>query len=340
MSGLIRAELRRLFKRRVTRLMLVLLVLGLGGIVTAISLTSEQLGPEQVAAAEARAQQDYERAVVDYQRSIAECEAAEARGENTEERWGPDCGRQWSPQREDFQADWFLPYEFNFRAEFGIYVGVFAGIVAMVAFIVAASYVGAEWHHGGMMNLLLWRPKRLSVLFTKLGVLLGSLLTISVVLGALWTVAFWLIGKYDGQTGQMTQGAWQSAALSGARGVGLVLAVAGVAFGLASIGRHTAMALGVAVGLGVVSEILLRMVLEAAGVTFAGRYVLSSYVAAWFEKSWKLTNWNSCNFSTGAGECTPDTLIITWQQSGVVFGAGTALVLALAIWFMRTRDIT
>lgn len=339
MSGLVRAEFRRLFKRRLTRLMLVLLLLGLGAIVVSFSLASHKIDARQIAAAEARAGEQYEQAVRDHQRMVAECEAAEARGENTEERYGPDCGRQWTPQRSDFQAEWFLPYQFDFRAEFATFISVFAGVLALFAYVVAASYIGAEWHSGGMTNLLLWRPKRLSVLFTKLGVLLGSVLGIATALGALWTVAFWLIGKYDGRTGRMTQGAWESFAISGARGVGLVLAVAAVAFGLASIGRHTAMALGVAVGVGVIGEIALRIALEIVGVPFSGRYLLSTYAAAWFQKEWKLTNWESCVLTT-TGPCEPATFLVTWQQSALVFGVGTALVLLAAIWLIRRRDVT
>ncbi|MEH1125710.1 ABC transporter permease subunit [Micromonospora sp. CPCC 206061] len=338
MKGLVRAEFRRLFKRRVTRLMLALLVLGLGTIITAFALASHKIGPSEVAAAEAKAQSEYETSMRYHEQMVAECEAAKGRGETITDRYPPDCGREFAPQREQFETEWFLPYQFEFRKEFGVFISVFAGIAALAAYIIGASYVGAEWHSGGMMNLLLWRPRRLSVLFTKLGVLLSSLLGVSVVLGALWTAALWLIGKYDGQTGKMTQGAWESFAISGARGIGLVLAVGAIAYGLASVGRHTAMALGVAIGVGVVSEIGLRIALNIAGVKFADRYTLSTYVLAWFEKRWTLEDWNACNFS--AGECKPDVFVVTWQQSALLFGLGTAVVLIAATWLMRSRDVT
>ena len=40
--------------------------------------------------------------------------------------------------------------------------------------MIGASFVGAEWNSGGMMNLLLWRPQRLKVLSTKLAALLAG----------------------------------------------------------------------------------------------------------------------------------------------------------------------
>lgn len=333
-------ELRRLFKRRITRLMLVLLVLGLAGVVASLGLSSEKIGPAQRAAAEARAEQEYQQTIRLHQQNIAECEAAAARGVNTEERYGPDCGRQWAPQREMFEARWYLPYEFNMRAEFGWLIAAFAGMMALFAFLVSASFVGAEWHSGGMMNLLLWRPKRVTVLLTKLAAVLSALLAISVVLGSLWTGAVWLIARYAGTTAKMTPGVWESFAISGARAAGLILAVGAVSFGLASLGRHTAMALGAAVGVGVISEIGIRLAVELAQVRFGDRFVLSTYAMAWFQKQWTLTDHRSCDFSRGRGECVPKVLIIDWQDSALVFGLGTAVVLVAAVWAMRRRDIT
>jgi hypothetical protein len=336
--SLAKAELRRLFKRRITRLMLVLLVLALAAIATAFTVASQKIGPAQVAAAEARAHQEYENQLRFHQQMVAECEAAKARGENTDNRFPPDCGKEFGPSPEMFDSRWFLPYQFNFHEQFGIFISIFAGIMALFAFIVGASYVGAEWSTGGMMILLLWRPKRLPVLLTKLTVLLGAILGIAAVLGALWTAAFWAIGRYDGVLGKMTRGVWESFAISGARGVGLVLAISAVAFGLASFGRHTAMALGAAVGVGVISEVGLRIALNIAGVKFPDRFVLSSYALAWLEKKWRLLDYDACNFSMG--ECKPDEFVITWQHSAAVFAVGSALVLGAALWSMRRRDIT
>jgi ABC-2 type transport system permease protein len=327
-------ELRRLFKRRLTRLLLVLLILGLGGIAVVFSFSSHKLSPAVIAEAQAEADVQYQRALGDWRQAVTECDTAKARGENTEQRYGPDCGREWQPQPEMFDPKWNLPYQFDFRNEFG----VFAGATALFAFLVGASFVGAEWSTGGMMNLLLWRPKRLTVLATKLAALLTTLLGVSLALGALWTVAFWLIAKNRGTTAKVTAGVWQSSALDGVRALGLILAVGAAAFALASLGRHTAMALGAAVGLGVISEIAIRIGVAMAGVRFGDRWVLSTYALAWFQKQWTLLDHRSCDFSQG--QCSPKELIITWQDSALVFGVGTALVLVAAFWMMRRRDIS
>jgi ABC-2 type transport system permease protein len=332
------AELRRLAKRRLTRLLLVLLILGLAGIATAFAFSSHQLSPAAVAQAQAESDADYRQAVRDWERAVVECDAAAARGEKTEERYGPDCGLQWQPQPEMFDPKWHLPYQFDFRGEFGNFIAVFAVAVALFAFIVGASFIGAEWSTGGMMNLLLWRPKRLAVLGTKLAAVLTAVLGVSLVLGALWTLAFWLIGTYRGSTAKMTAGAWQSTAVTGVRALALVLVVGAVAAALASLGRHTAMALGAAVGLGVISEIGVRVAVGLAGVQFGERYVLSTYVLAWFQKQLTLFDYEACNFAQG--QCSPAELLVTWQESALVFGVGATVVLVAAFWAMRRRDIS
>jgi ABC-2 type transport system permease protein len=79
-------------------------------------------------------------------------------------------------------------------------------------------------------------------------------------------------------------------------------------------------------------------VMSAIGAPFGDRYVLSTYAISWFTKEYKLTDWSSCDFVQGA--CEPKQLVVTWQDSALVFGIGTALVLAAATWLMRSRDIT
>ncbi|HET6213899.1 MAG TPA: ABC transporter permease subunit [Micromonosporaceae bacterium] len=336
--SLLRAERRRLFKRRFTRLMLTLVVAILAIIAVSFTINSHQNGPAARAAAQDRATAAYEEQKRFYEQFVTECEAAKASGNANPDRFPPDCGKGTGPQPEMFPADWFMPYEFNFRKEFGYLIMVFAGLLALLAYVVGASFVGAEWNSGGMMNLLLWRPRRVPVLLAKLGTLLGGVLAIGVVLGALWTVAFWFIGKYDGNITRMTPGAWRSFAIDGARGVGLALAFAAIGFGLASLGRHTAMALGAAVGAVVVGEIGVRIALELMRVRMYERFVPSTYIFAWFNKKWTLYDYRACEFARG--ECQPKQLVITWQQSALVMGITLAAVLALAIWAMRRRDVT
>jgi ABC-2 type transport system permease protein len=337
--SLVKAERRRFFKRRLTRLMILFLLLAMGTIVTVTALNTTKIGPAEVAAAQARAQEETEREQAFAARERADCEAAKESG-STDDRFPPDmdCSQIRGPQPGDIEAKWFLPHQFTFKDEFEPLILAFAGMLALFGFVVGASYVGAEWSSGGMMNLLLWRPRRMPVLLIKLSTALAGVLGVGLVLGAGWTAGLWLISKYDGDVSGMTQGTWESFALTGARGFGLALALTAIGVCLASFGRHTAMALGVAIGATMLVEVGARIALDMTDVALADRYMLSTYGLAWVLKSWKLEDYNVCDWSLG--QCEPRTLLITWQDSAPVFGAMVVVALVLAFWSIRRRDVT
>jgi len=266
------------------------------------------------------------------------CKAQKAAQSQDAKNWPEDCAENSGPQREQFKAEDFLPFQFDFAEHFGVMISVFAAVLVLVAFVIGATFVGAEWNSGGMMNLLLWRPRRMPVLLTKLGVLLGGMLAVGVLVGAAWTAAFWVIGKYDGELGKLTSGVWRSFAISGARALALVLVFAAFGFALASLGRHTAMALGVAIGVGLASEIGLRIVFGIIQYPFGERWMLSTYAASWMEKSVTFRDYSTCDFRLG--ECNPKELIVTWHQSAWLFGVAFVVLVGAALWSIRRRDVT
>ena len=73
-----------------------------------------------------------------------------------------------------------------------------AGLLALFGFVVGASFVGAEWSTGGMMNLLVWRPRRVRLLLGKLAALLLGVLRFVVVSGVAWLAALWTVSRFRG----------------------------------------------------------------------------------------------------------------------------------------------
>ncbi|WP_433530125.1 ABC transporter permease subunit [Micromonospora sp. CA-263727] len=334
--SLFRTELRRLAKRRFARWMTAAGLLVLVLIVAGMFLSNQKIGPEQWAEAERTAEQQYRDAVSSSEQERALCEQAKTSGA---EFWTTDCASITPPPRDAFEAEWYLPSTFDFRESFGDLLIPLAGILAMVGFVVGASFVGAEWNTGGMMNLLLWRPKRLTVLLTKLGALLTGLLALALPASVAWFGSLWLVATWRGSTEKVTSGVWQSFLLTGLRGIVLAMVAATVGFALASLGRHTAMALGGAIAVMVVGQVGLGILLDVAGVRFAEAWLLPTYAYAWMAKTVTLQDWRSCS-ATYTGECNPATLDITWQQSSVLFTVGVAVILGAAMWAMRRRDIT
>jgi ABC-2 type transport system permease protein len=335
--SLYKAESRRLVKRRFTKWLVIGSLVVLAAIAVGVFLTNQKVGPAQVTAAQAKADRDFQEVTRQTAQEKQRCQAAQ--GTSDAANYPPDCAQMYTPTRDDFDYHNYMPSTFEFRKTYKVMVTTLAAIFALMAFVIGASFVGAEWSSGGMMNLLLWRPQRLKVLGTKLAALLVGLTALTTVALAAWTGFFWLVGRLRGDTSGMTSGAWQSIALTEVRALVLVLAAGALGFGLASLGRHTALALGAAIGAVILFQFGLVTVLSLAKVKFAEAFLVPVWVQAWMDKSVKLEDYNSCDFSGSQG-CQPPTLTITWPVAGGVLAAVIVLVVGAAMWTMRSRDIT
>jgi ABC-type transport system involved in multi-copper enzyme maturation permease subunit len=329
------AETRRLVKRRFTKLFVIGAMLVLAAIAAGVFFSNQKVSPDQIAKATAQAQSEYQQAVLQSEQEKAKCQTAQ--GTANAGQYPPNC-EIYTPTQDDFNPQWYMPATFDFRESFPDMVTTLAAVLAVVAFVIGASFVGAEWSSGGMMNLLLWRPRRLQVLGTKLTALLVSAGVLSVVLGAIWTGVFAFIGNSRGSLDSMTSGAWQSILLMEARALGLVLVAGAVGFGLASVGRHTAMALGVAIGTIIVFQFGLGTVLSLAKVKFPELYLAPFWVFAWMNKEYRIEDYNSCDYSSNG--CVPDSFTITWPMAGGLLAGIFVVIVGAAMWTMRSRDIT
>jgi ABC-2 type transport system permease protein len=331
------AESRRLVKRRFTRFFVLGALVVLAAVAVAMFVTNHKIGPAQIAQAKAKAHAEYQRNVDQTAAFQKQCEAA--KGTAGAKNFPGDCNDITPPNESDFDPAWFTPATFDFRKNFPALVTTLAALLAVVGFVVGASFVGAEWNSGGMANLLLWRPQRIRVLGTKLLAFLVGLVALTVVLSAVWTGLFTLVARLRGTSASMTGGAWQSLLLMEGRGLVLVVVAGALGFGLASLGRHTAMALGVAIGLIVVFQFGLGTALSLAKVKFAEAYLIPIWASAWMNKTYDVRDYNSCDFSATEG-CRPDTFTITWHMAGSALVVAFVVIVGAALWTIRRRDIT
>ncbi|BEL03319.1 hypothetical protein Q0Z83_015100 [Actinoplanes sichuanensis] len=334
--SLVRAETRRLFKRRFTTVILLGVVLIMAAVVAGTFLSNRKVTDSEITAAKAEATGYYQEALKTAEADKVKCLAAAGTPEAS--NYPADCDELWVPTPEEYDYKWYMPETFELRDEYGNMITLLAVLLASAAFLIGASFVGSEWNSGGMMNLLLWRPKRLQVLGTKLGVVLGWFTGLSLLLGAFWTGAFVLIASLRGSTERMTSGVWQSFGLTGLRGLALVVVGGALGFALASLGRHTGMALGALVGLGAL-QIGVAIMASMAGAKYPDAWLVPMWGFAWMYKEYLVEDYNSCNFSSDGG-CKPDTFLMTWQTAGIGMAVATVLVVAAAMWAMRRRDIS
>jgi ABC-2 type transport system permease protein len=334
--SLARAETRRLFRRRFTTVILIGVVLILGAVVAGTFFSNQRVTDTEVAAAKAEAQRYYQDSLRTAAQDKEKCLAAP--GTPDAANWPVNCDDVWTPSPEEYDYTWYMPETFDLRAEYPDMISLLAVVLAAAAFLVGASFVGSEWNSGGMMNLLLWRPRRLQVLGTKLAILLSWFTGLSLALGALWTGAFMMIAELRGTTEKMTPGVWQSFGLTGLRGLAMVVVAGALGFALASLGRHTGMALGALVGLGAL-QIGVYVMANLAGAKYPDAWLAPVWGYVWMYKELVLEDYNSCNYSSSGG-CVTDTFTMTWQVAGTGTAIVAVLVVGASLWAMRRRDIT
>jgi Tfp pilus assembly protein PilN len=347
--NLLRAELARLFGRRFTKIMLAVVVLILVIVGFGLAATSHKHNAQTRAAALAQIQEIRTQQDASVRQMQRDCEASQRDPSSVPEgraKFPPgfDCSQianSFAPT-EDNVAN-FEPHQLVFRTDADQTLMVVGFLLALLGFAVGASFVGAEWTSGGMMNLLLWRPRRVPLLLGKLGTLLLGMLATGIVLSVAWLAGVFAIASTRGDTARITNGLLTSIALADARALGLMLAAAVLGFGVASLGRNTATALGLAVGYVVVLEIGARIVLQLAAVARPQRFFLSNYSLAWLSKNQEYYDDSSCRRAAAAGlntECQPVRWMLHMNQSLVLGAVLVGLVLVWAFLSFRRRDIT
>ncbi|GAA2598418.1 hypothetical protein GCM10010399_31350 [Dactylosporangium fulvum] len=329
MTSLLTAEWTRLFSRRVTVVTLVLIGTLLAFLTFGFTLTRSTPTAGEVATATERAAS----AAAIYDRNLEVCEKVQSGLEEPEPGQEFPRGCDYGPRP---TADMLLDYGFSFHRQWPDLYYAAAILLAVAGFVLGASFVGVEWSSGGMVNLLLWAPRRASVLAAKLIAVCTGVAAVSTVYLAVWTGAFLGVAAGSGTVSQMSGSDVVSLLLTGVRVVLLAVAGAALGFAIASIGRHTSTALGVGVAYLLIYELGAIIIFGLIGTDYSEKYRLSSYVSAWLVKSY--------TFEVDVADCrvrgcVPEASFSgSWQQGGLIIALVVAVVLAGAFVSMRRRD--
>jgi ABC-2 type transport system permease protein len=330
---LLRAELTRLFVRRFTLIGLVGLVALLSVIAIGVAATNHRPTPAEEVSARIQADQARTEMLATYQQCLDTQAGTPTGPDATKFPPGFDCQQITAhpPRVADFMPPSFVLANGGpdlFRA--------LGAILALFGFAVGASFIGAEWSSGGVMNLLLWRPSRIRVWLGKLTALLSGVLCVGVLLSLLWYAVLWVIAGQRGSS-SMNAGQLGSLALVDVRALALALAAAALGYAISTLGRNTATALGVAVTWVVVFEFGLRIVLVLLGVARPERWLLSMYVSAWLTETEHFYDDSSCR---GGNQCVPHEWTMTWHQSAIVGAVLLGVVVTASLYAFRRRDVT
>ncbi|OMQ15794.1 hypothetical protein A7K94_0207030 [Modestobacter sp. VKM Ac-2676] len=200
-SGLLRAEFQRFTARRFIRLLLLVAALVWVGALVVGLLNYSSPSPERLAAAEQQRQEQIEASI----EGRADCleQVLPEEGLTPEQLCGP-------PVREsDFSIDWFIdPPPFSF-AENGAMGAASVGLLAAaLAFLLGATFVGAEWSSRSMTNLLFWEPRRSRVLGAKAAVVAAAAVVLGVVAQVAWLVMAGTWQALVGDGRELPDGFW------------------------------------------------------------------------------------------------------------------------------------
>jgi hypothetical protein len=330
--NLVRAEFQRLLSRRFVQILTVLMI-GVFAITVGVTMAgSHQPSPAEWADAvqQAQANNDVHRQV------YADCLAAHEPGASAVERAkfpGATCTLQVD-EPEDFLYSTYV-----FRTSIKPLVGFLAAYLALFGFLIGATFIGAELSSGGATNLLLWRPQRMRVLGAKLGVLLLSVGAFSAVFSAVYVATFYGIAQATGYVGSIDSQFAGDVALMVVRGLVLALVVTAISFGVATLGRHTAAALGLLTGYVVVWEGGARLIMAVLNTRMPEPWFLSTYVGAWMVGKLELYDYRAPCFATDVyGGCSANYYVY-WWDGALVFAALLAVLVGGAFAAFRRRDL-
>ncbi|SEL40642.1 ABC-type transport system involved in multi-copper enzyme maturation, permease component [Blastococcus sp. DSM 46786] len=322
-GSLFRAEVHRFTSRRFIQVLLALATLGwLGAVVIGLLNFGEPTDADLAAATQ---QRDEFLAGEREFRQVCEQDAEQA-GQPVDQFCGPPLTESDVPV-EDFLTT--APFDLASAGEAGA-VG-FAVAAAVLAFLIGATWIGAEWSTRTIVALLFWVPNRLKVIGTKTGVLALAALTLGVAAQLAWLAMAWLLDALVGSDRGVPDGFWSGLLAAQGRGIVLTVLVGLIGFGLANLVRNTGAALGVGFVYFAVAENALR-ILEPT----TDRWLLSTNsIALVLPGGLEL-------FDLGGGgpsAAEPTTYLVSNLQGGLVVGVFAAVLIGVGTWLFVRRDL-
>lgn len=298
MTALLRVEVRRLLARRLAR---VLVLLAIGGIAIAgvtVFLKSSADGRPSVAAS----------VVTNGDQKLVEC-----------------GGIMSGPLPEGMSAEDFcastgfvaVDPRFHLTELHDVWLGV-GGQLIVIAWLVGASFLGAEWHAGTVTTFLTWEPRRARVFVAKLLACVAVVFVATVALELLLGAALLPAALFRGTTAG-AGGAWWAEQARLLLRVGAACAFgSALGYGIAAIGRNTAASLGAGFVYLVVVENLVR-----------------GLKPQW--QPWLLGD-NVVSFLAGARDA-----VIAGRsplEAAAVMAVYGAVPVLAGLWLFRRRDVT
>lgn len=149
-----------------------------------------------------------------------------------------DCGPPRTPESLGSVEDFLAKGPFTLDGAGSAGVIAIAVATAVLAYLLGATYVGAEWSTRSMVALLFWEPRRARVMAAKLTTLAVATALLAVLAEGTWLIAARVLAATRGTT-TGPEGVWGELFASAGRGVLFVVLIGLLGFGLANLVRNT-----------------------------------------------------------------------------------------------------
>ena len=240
------------------------------------------------------------------------------------------CGPEMTA--DDYRVEDFLgkaPFDFASAGQAGA-IG-FAAASAIVAFLIGATWIGAEWSTRSLVALLFWETRRFRVFGSKIAVLIGAATLFGVAAQAGWVVMGSILRATVGVDDPLPDGFWAELLAIQARAVLLTVFAALAGFGLANLVRNTGAALGVG--------FVYFAIVESA---------VSAFRPAW--APWMLTTNSAALISPGGlrvpiydgtfdANGMPPEVLVSNLQAGLWLSAVLVVVVGVGVVLFARRDV-
>ena len=328
-GSLFRAELHRFRSRRFIRLLLGLAVLGY---VVAVVIALLHYGTP-TAADHAQARQTMQQLVTENEQSRQQClsnpQAAQGAppGVSPEEACGP------SMQLSDLDENNFLPKQpFDLAGTGGRGAIGFGAAAAVLAFVIGATWIGAEWSSRSLVALLFWVPRRINVFSAKIAVLILTSTLLGVLAQAAWLAMASLLRAVDGNGHAVPAHFWGHLLATQGRAVLLTVLISLLGFGLTNLIRNTGAALGIGFVYFAIAETAVRALRPAWEP-----WLLSSNAAALVAPGGlKVFIFDRVGRN---GFTEPRVYLIHNLQAGIELTAVVAIIIGIGVLLFARRDV-
>jgi hypothetical protein len=240
------------------------------------------------------------------------------------------CGEEMTA--DDYRVEEWLdkaPFDFASSGQSGA-LG-FAAMAAILAFLIGATWIGAEWSTRSLVALLFWETRRFRVFGAKIAILVGAAALFGVLAQAGWVIMATILRATVGTDDPLPDGFWSELLGIQARSVLLTVFAALAGFGLANLVRNT----GAALGVGFVYFAIVESAVGAFRPTWAPWLLTSNAGALINPGGLKIPIYDGTFDANGM----PREVFVSNLQAGLWLGAVLAVVVGLGVILFARRDV-